>query len=64
MKLFSGKLKSKWSDPFVVKKVFEKGGVLIQQDNSPAFTVNGHRLKLFVEPAGAKKVLYLAPVSS
>ena len=48
--LFPGKLRSKWSGPYVVKTVYENGAVEIQNPkNNNAFTVNGHRLKHYVE---------------
>ncbi|XP_021773987.1 uncharacterized protein LOC110737949 [Chenopodium quinoa] len=46
MKLFPGKLMSKWSGPFLVKDVFANGTVEISPlDSSSSFLVNGHRLK-------------------
>jgi len=46
LKLFPGKLKSRWSGPFTVKTVFPHGAVEVF-DKSPdeAFKVNGQRLK-------------------
>ena len=48
LRLFPGKLKSRWSGPFKVKRVFPHGAVEIENlaDNS-LFTVNGQRLKLY-----------------
>jgi hypothetical protein len=46
LKLFPGKLKSRWSGPFVVHKVFPHGAIEIKnQDNGDIFKVNGQRLK-------------------
>ncbi|XP_050889917.1 uncharacterized protein LOC127095245 [Lathyrus oleraceus] len=46
MKLFSGKLRSKWSGPFVVHKVYPHGAVEIKNpSNGDIFKVNGQRLK-------------------
>lgn len=46
LKLFPGKLKSKWSGPFTVKEVFPHGAVEIFRGSiNDAFKVNGHRLK-------------------
>ncbi|XP_058766047.1 uncharacterized protein LOC131639582 [Vicia villosa] len=46
LKLFPGKLKSKWSGPFTVHKVFPHGAIEIKnQANGDIFKVNGHRLK-------------------
>ena len=48
LRLFPGKLKSRWSGPFTVKTVFPHGAVEIF-DKSPdeAFKVNGQRLKIY-----------------
>ncbi|XP_078148472.1 uncharacterized protein LOC144543896 [Carex rostrata] len=46
-KLFAGKLKSKWSGPFQVKRVFEHGAVEIWSERTGAFKVNGQRLKVY-----------------
>lgn len=44
--LFPGKLKSKWSGPFVVTKVFQSGAIEIQDPGDMSrFKVNGKRLK-------------------
>ena len=45
LKLFPGKLKSRWSGPFVVKQVFPYGVVEISHVDKGTFKVNGHRLK-------------------
>ena len=46
LKLFPGKLKSKWSGPFIVKEVLSHGAVEIYRGSyDDAFKVNGHRLK-------------------
>ncbi|KAK1417158.1 hypothetical protein QVD17_26281 [Tagetes erecta] len=47
MRLFPGKLKSRWSGPFTVREVFPYGTVEIEDDER-AWKVNGHRLKLYV----------------
>ena len=46
-KLFAGKLKSKWSGPFQVKRVFEHGAIEIWSERTGAFKVNGQRLKVY-----------------
>lgn len=52
LKLFPGKLKSKWSGPFVVKRVFQNGVVELEQpdDNEQqrSWIVNGQRLKHYL----------------
>jgi len=48
--LFSGKLKSRWTGPFIVKTVFLHGVVEIcDTKNENDFKVNGQRLKPFLE---------------
>ena len=48
LKLFPGKLKSRWSGPFTVVKVFPHGAVEVKSDDGVTFKVNGQRLKLYV----------------
>ncbi|GJV79192.1 reverse transcriptase domain-containing protein [Tanacetum coccineum] len=45
LKIFSGKLKTRWSGPFTVTQVFPYGTVELSQANGPNFKVNGHRVK-------------------
>ncbi|KAL8125012.1 hypothetical protein AgCh_012617 [Apium graveolens] len=46
LRLFPGKLKSRWSGPFVVKTVFPHGAVeIFENDPGQAFKVNDQRLK-------------------
>nr|GEV43621.1 reverse transcriptase domain-containing protein [Tanacetum cinerariifolium] len=45
LKIFSGKVKSRWSGPFTISHVFPYGTVELSQPNGPNFKVNGHRLK-------------------
>ncbi|GKB72366.1 reverse transcriptase domain-containing protein [Tanacetum coccineum] len=45
LKIFSGKLKSRWSGPFTVAEVFPYGTVELSQPDGPNFKVNGHRIK-------------------
>ncbi|KAK8926414.1 hypothetical protein KSP39_PZI018814 [Platanthera zijinensis] len=47
LRLFPGKLKSRWSGPFAVKDVFPYGTVLLSHPDNGDFKVNGHRLKLY-----------------
>ncbi|GKD70019.1 reverse transcriptase domain-containing protein [Tanacetum coccineum] len=44
LKMFSGKLKSRWSRPFTISHVFQYGTVELSQDSGPNFKVNGHRI--------------------
>ena len=45
LKLFPGKLRSRWSGPFQVTNVFPSGAVEIKGKSMEAFIVNGQRLK-------------------
>ena len=51
VKLFRhGKLQSKWEGPFKVISTSSHGAVTLQNDEGTLFKVNGHRLKIFLEP--------------
>nr|GEX45407.1 reverse transcriptase domain-containing protein [Tanacetum cinerariifolium] len=45
LKIFSRKLKTRWSGPFTITKVFPYGTVKLSQPDGPNFKVNGHRVK-------------------
>ncbi|GJS16768.1 reverse transcriptase domain-containing protein [Tanacetum coccineum] len=45
LKIFSGKLKTRWSGPFTITKVFPYETIELSQPNGPNFKVNGHRVK-------------------
>ncbi|GKD65743.1 reverse transcriptase domain-containing protein, partial [Tanacetum coccineum] len=45
LKIFSRKLKPRWTGPFTVAQVFPYGTVELSQTNEPNFKVNVHRLK-------------------
>lgn len=48
LKLFPGKLRSRWVGPFIVRKVYAHGAVDIESPQTGnSFKVNGHRLKHF-----------------
>ena len=48
--IFPGKLRSRWTDPFIVKVVYPYGAVEIENpENRKIFKVNGQRLKPFLE---------------
>lgn len=50
LKLFPGKLRSRWVGPFVVTNVYPHGAVEITSEQTgKTFKVNGHRLKVFYE---------------
>ena len=51
VKLFGhGKLQSKWEGPFKVISTSSHRAVTLQNDKGMLFKVNGHRLKIFLEP--------------
>ena len=45
IKLFLGKLKSRWSGPYSVTQVSPYGAIEITHPDKGTFKVNGHRLK-------------------
>nr|GEZ13600.1 hypothetical protein [Tanacetum cinerariifolium]GEZ13603.1 hypothetical protein [Tanacetum cinerariifolium] len=45
LKIFSRKLKTHWSGPFTITKVYPYGTIELSQPNGPNFKVNGHRVK-------------------
>ena len=47
LRLFPGKLKSRWSGPYTVESVFHFGAVKLLNPDGSTFTVNGQRLKLY-----------------
>nr|GEW59282.1 reverse transcriptase domain-containing protein [Tanacetum cinerariifolium] len=49
LKIFSGKLKTHWSGPFTIIKVFPYGAVELSQPDGPNFKVNGHRVNITLE---------------
>ncbi|XP_070025851.1 uncharacterized protein [Nicotiana sylvestris] len=57
LRLFLGKLKSRWSGPFRVVEVFPSGAVKIAlEKDSHTFRVNGQRLKLYISMKEPKEV--------
>ena len=49
LKLFHGKLRSRWDGPFIVQKIHENGAVHIQDKQGKEFIVNGQILKRYHE---------------
>ncbi|GJR12405.1 reverse transcriptase domain-containing protein [Tanacetum coccineum] len=45
LKIFSGKLKTRWSGPFTITQVFPYGTIELSQPDGINFKVNGHRVK-------------------
>ena len=48
LRLFPGKLKSKWSGPFTVVSSTQFGAVTLRTSNHEEFKVNGQRLKHYL----------------
>ena len=63
LRLFPGKLKSRWSGSFTVVHAFPYGAVEIQGSDGEPFKVNGQRLKLYLggQFDCAKSVILLTP---
>jgi hypothetical protein len=51
VKLFGHrKLWSKWEGPFKVISTLSHGAITLENDKGTLFKINGHRLKIFLEP--------------
>ncbi|XP_073131939.1 uncharacterized protein, partial [Henckelia pumila] len=48
LRLFLGKLKSRWSGPYKITKVYPSGAIEIKDARNDSFTVNTQRLKHYV----------------
>ncbi|XP_010468431.1 PREDICTED: uncharacterized protein LOC104748497 [Camelina sativa] len=48
LRLFPGKLKSRWSGPFKIKDILPYGAVTLLDSNAKEFTVNGQRVKRYM----------------
>ena len=56
VKLFRHKkLQSKWEGPFKVINTSSHGAVTLQNDEGMLFKVNGHRLKIFLDPKNTSR---------
>ena len=55
MKLFPGKLKSRWTGPYIIKEVYPFGMIVIKDEKSDTkYRVNGHQLKIYYEGVDMK----------
>nr|GEY90290.1 reverse transcriptase domain-containing protein [Tanacetum cinerariifolium] len=64
LNIFSGKLKTCWSGPFTITRVFPYGTIGLSQPNGPNFKVNGHRVKHYFGgdiPSNVPPDLYTFP---
>ncbi|XP_009760768.2 uncharacterized protein [Nicotiana sylvestris] len=58
LKLFSGKLKSKWSGPFKVVSVSPYGAIKLEsEEGNRTFKVNGQRLKHYLGTTGERHLI-------
>ncbi|GKE89658.1 hypothetical protein Tco_1567133 [Tanacetum coccineum] len=67
LKIFLGKLKSRWSSTFTIAEVFPYGTVELSRPNGPKFKVNGHRIKHYFGgdiPAMDVSDLQLSPMDN
>jgi len=48
LRLFPGKLKSKWTGPFLLTKVLSHGAVELENKDGKRFLVNGQRIKIYL----------------
>ena len=46
--MFSGKLKCKWTGPFIITEVFPHGAVEMENNEGSNFTVNRQRIKMYL----------------
>jgi len=62
--LHPGKLRSRWTGPFVVKQVFPNGAVEVEDpSDGRVFRVNGQRLKHYIERVSqAEEIILEAPI--
>ncbi|XP_031253342.1 uncharacterized protein LOC116111280 [Pistacia vera] len=49
LRLFLGKLCSRWSGPFIIHRVFLHGAIELHHPTNGTFKVNGQRLKPYIE---------------
>ena len=47
LRLFPGKLKSKWTGPYLVTQLFPHGAVELETKEGVRFKVNGQRIKIY-----------------
>nr|GEY03231.1 reverse transcriptase domain-containing protein [Tanacetum cinerariifolium] len=67
LKIFSGKLKTRWSCPFTITRVFPYGTIELSQPNGLNFKVNGHRVKHYFGgdiPSNVTPDLYTFPMDN
>ena len=48
LRLFLGKLKSKWTGPYLITQLFPHGAVELENNEGVRFKVNGQRIKIYL----------------
>nr|GEV16389.1 reverse transcriptase domain-containing protein [Tanacetum cinerariifolium] len=67
LKIFSEKLKTRWSGPFTITRVFPYGTIELSQPNGLNFKVNGHRVKHYFDgdvPSNVAPDLHTFPMDN
>nr|GEU43662.1 hypothetical protein [Tanacetum cinerariifolium] len=67
LKIFSGKLKTRWSGPFTITRVFPYDTIELSQPDGPNFKVNGHRVKHYFDgdiPSNVAPDLHTFPMDN
>nr|GEV66096.1 reverse transcriptase domain-containing protein [Tanacetum cinerariifolium] len=67
LKSFSRKLKTRWSGPFTITRVFPYGTIELSQPNGLNFKVNGHRVKHYFDgdvPSNVSPDLHTFPMDN
>ena len=58
LRLFPGKLKSKWTGPYLITQLFPHGAVELENKEGVRLKVNGQRIKIYLGyDETAKKVI-------
>ena len=65
LKLFPGKLRSRWSGPFEIKQVFPYGTVeLFNPRTKENFKVNGHQVKPYLDGGPREELVEVFDLST
>ncbi|XP_075479439.1 uncharacterized protein LOC142520322 [Primulina tabacum] len=56
LRLFPGKLKSRWTGPYMITKVFPLGDITVRDEKNESFTVNAQRLKKYLGGTGERQI--------
>nr|GEV68054.1 hypothetical protein [Tanacetum cinerariifolium] len=67
LNIFFGRLKTRWSGPFTITRIFSYGTIELSQPNGPNFKVNGHCVKHYIGgdiPSNVALDLYTLPMDN